>query len=996
MGSVRSRKIWKRSLLGLVSVIAVLALVVGLVLNVIFTPAKLTPLITRIANEQLNATVDCEKVELTFFRSFPRLGLRLSNTYVYSNNDSLSKDTLLAIDNASISFNLYEYFAHRNIEIRRLKLDHPSLHIQLNEDGTTNWDILKPEEVTDTISTETDSVYFRDLLVNRLVLNDAQLVFDDVMADLHYRVDSFSTKLNLTKQGYLFAGALTAECKNIQTRMGDHMLPELKRMTAELSIDFDPEKAEMNLDAKRLTINGIFFSGKGKLVPHPAERYADVSFHAVLATRSMEHFLSLAPDHLIPKKDILVGGKVALAFDVTGKYGSGNLPEIAVKMKVADGSLAYKNYPGKLDTIQAELNGEIYLDRSQPSFLKLEKLRVSGTGVKLNLDAKANDILNNAQIETHILSDIDLTTLYENFPVDSTISLHGRANADLNVKFTADNILQQAFDKLQVYGHASLNEVNIRSSLDSLQFSSDSMAVKFFRKTQQEQKSRIDLQITNTDLQYKNTMKANVQFIHINALLQRHSPNGQLVALEANIENVRGGMEADSLSVLIRKSGLQANLFWDREKNQPYILSDFTIDSLGVAYAGNAMGVRHGSYHVRLERLEPRKWLPQGTVSFSRLGAFSPVLKYPVFVPSTELSFDKDNFSLDNARISYGDSQVTLTGKINHATGFFTGQLVTAKLDLQSEFINANELLATFAGLDKQDEQQTAPAELPDSIQTADMEEKFAFRIPDSLRFDFTTRIQKIKFGASDLDEVTAILKLQDGNLSLTDFRLKTLAANFNGDLTYSAQDDESAALDFNFALSEIELSRLNEFLPPLDTLFPVTKSFVGTGDFRMKGTAHLDKNLNFDMATLKAVAAVKAREIMVLDGETFRELAKTFMFKNKDLNPVEKLDAEMEFNQGEINILPAFLKIDRYELAVGGRQRWDMSYDYHISVLKSPVPFKAGVDIDGKYTDYSYHVTKAKYKYYFTDKARLQAKADTSIIARKDRILDELNFKNE
>lgn len=243
------------------------------------------------------------------------------------------------------------------------------------------------------------------------------------------------------------------------------------------------------------------------------------------------------------------------------------------------------------------------------------------------------------------------------------------------------------------------------------------------------------------------------------------------------------------------------------------------------------------------------------------------------------------------------------------------------------------------------------------------------------------------------MDDVTASLNVKDGNLSLQHFQLKTLAANLNGDLSYSARDNEKAMLDFNFDLSEIELSRLNEFLPPLDTLFPVTKSFVGTGDFRMKGTAQLDQNLNFDMATLDAVAAIRAREIMIVDGETFRELAKTFMFKNKVLNPVEKLNAEMEFKQGEINILPAFLKIDRYELAVGGIQRWDMSYDYHISVLKSPVPFKAGVDIDGKYADYKYKITKAKYKYYFTDKARLQAKADTSVILQKERILSALHL---
>lgn len=742
MGSVRSKKIWKRSLLALVLMLALVTVVVGLVLNVVFTPAKLTPLVTRIANEQLNATVNCEKVELTFFRSFPRLGLKLTNAQVLSNKADEPQDTLLAIRNGRILFNLYEYLAHQNIEIRRLRLDRPSLHVQINADGSTNWDILKAPAETDTLNAVQDPALFQDLLLNKIEMNEAQLVFDDELGDMHYRIQDLSTKLNVKKQGYLFAGALTAECKALQTRMGEHQLPELKHMKAELALDFDPEQREMHLDAKRLIINGVFFSGKGKLIPHPEERYADVSFHAVLATRSMDHFLSFAPDHLVPKKDILVGGKVAFAFDINGKYGSGNFPEIDVKMRVSEGSLAYKNYPGKLDTIRGEMNGVFFLDCSQPSSIKLDHLKVSGTGVDLNVEGEARDVLVNSQIETRLQADIDLTTLYENFPVDSTIELHGQAKADLTAKFTADNILQQAFDQLQVYGQASLHDVKVISSLDSLQFASDSMAVKFYRITKDARRNRIDLQVSNTDLQYKNSATAQAEFIHINALLQRNAPNAQLVDLEASIRNARGGVEGDSLSFMIRKSALQASLYWDREKNQPYILSDFTIDSLGVGYNGIGMGIRRGTYKVRMERLEPRKWLPQGTVAFNRLGVFSPQLKHPVLIPSTELSFENDNFSLDNAELRYGDSQVRLTGKLNHAAGFFTGRLVRANLDLQSDYINANELLATFAGMDSGEEAEPETPVLSDSLSTEATEEKYAFRIPDSLWFDFTTRIQ--------------------------------------------------------------------------------------------------------------------------------------------------------------------------------------------------------------------------------------------------------------
>ena len=39
---------------------------------------------------------------------------------------------------------------------------------------------------------------------------------------------------------------------------------------------------------------------------------------------------------------------------------------------------------------------------------------------------------------------------------------------------------------------------------------------------------------------------------------------------------------------------------------------------------------------------------------------------------------------------------------------------------------------------------------------------------------------------------------------------------------------------------------------------------------------------------------------------------------------------------------------MDRYKVAVGGTHNLDMTFNYHLSVLKSPVPFKLGIDITG------------------------------------------------
>ena len=62
-----------------------------------------------------------------------------------------------------------------------------------------------------------------------------------------------------------------------------------------------------------------------------------------------------------------------------------------------------------------------------------------------------------------------------------------------------------------------------------------------------------------------------------------------------------------------------------------------------------------------------------------------------------------------------------------------------------------------------------------------------------------------------------------------------------------------------------------------------------------------------------------------------------------------------------------------------------DMTFNYHISVLKSPVPFKLGVDIYGSMEKMKFKITKAKYKNLFIPSKR--AKVDSAQINVRNQI---------
>lgn len=66
---------------------------------------------------------------------------------------------------------------------------------------------------------------------------------------------------------------------------------------------------------------------------------------------------------------------------------------------------------------------------------------------------------------------------------------------------------------------------------------------------------------------------------------------------------------------------------------------------------------------------------------------------------------------------------------------------------------------------------------------------------------------------------------------------------------------------------------------------------------------------------------------------------------------------------------------MDKYKAVVGGRHNMDMSFNYHISLVDSPIPIKLGVDVSGTMDDLKYRPAKCKYGEMYRPVARGEVK---------------------
>ncbi|MDE6164288.1 MAG: hypothetical protein K2F62_01675, partial [Muribaculaceae bacterium] len=87
---------------------------------------------------------------------------------------------------------------------------------------------------------------------------------------------------------------------------------------------------------------------------------------------------------------------------------------------------------------------------------------------------------------------------------------------------------------------------------------------------------------------------------------------------------------------------------------------------------------------------------------------------------------------------------------------------------------------------------------------------------------------------------------------------------------------------------------------------------------------------------------------LVLLDADTFKSMSKWLVFKNKKRNLIDRMNVKIVVDSSLMSIYPFVFDIDRYRLGVMGSNDLDMNLNYHVSVLKSPLPWKFGINISG------------------------------------------------
>lgn len=381
------------------------------------------------------------------------------------------------------------------------------------------------------------------------------------------------------------------------------------------------------------------------------------------------------------------------------------------------------------------------------------------------------------------------------------------------------------------------------------------------------------------------------------------------------------------------------------------------------------------------------KWKPSVSMKAPVGMVVTPMLPLRCTFADLDARFDENSLTVGSLTVRAGTSDVTASGRLTGLRSALRGRRSAMELDLKlgSDRINANELMAALATADQVPAGEEALSgdvssvgdELKDAY-VAPVSEQVAadslgaellqgpayslIVIPANLNAKVRLDARRIDWADLVIDSLRSDLRMRERTVQVTNAMMCSELGNVSLDGFYSTRTKKDIKAGFDLGLRDVTAEKVIRMFPVIDSLVPMLKSFKGELDCEMAATAQLDTNMNVQIPSVSGVVKIGGRHLILEDMGSLRKLAKTLMFKDTESGYIDHMSVNGIVNDNHLEVFPFLLDVDRYSLALKGRQNFDSSFNYHISVLKSPLPFKFGIDLTGNFDDWKYTIGRAQF----------------------------------
>lgn len=1051
------------------TLLAIALLITGLVMGTIsiLRPEKLTPIVNSIANNNLNADVTIDRVELSLASTFPYLNLNVDQVTITSRDtkalDTDSReylpqwvDTVLTVHNINGGINIIKILSN-DLTLSDVTIDTPAINLAIIDDEMTNYNIFKPSEDTTTFN-------FADLpeihISNLKITNPRPVRFLNAPTGTELAVDFKDIQLDgnsapmykLDFRGNVDAPAMLEVFGLEDLRfglVGDIDWSQKNPYHIGLSnFDFEVSllKGRVNttLDFQDdLVINNLNF----KLQPISISQ-------AVGVAQALWSDLEIGND-LETDAMASISGKLTKPYNVNIDY----IPCMNVDIDIPTCRLDWQDL--HLNEFATNLLIDIPSTNLNEMTVRVNRLDMTGPATDIHIKGTFRNFMTDPYFDADINTNTDLKRLPVQLKSLFGGSINGQVTANAKVTGRVSMFSPQQFQHLIVQGDVGLRNIYWVSSDTVNMLYVDRALFKFDTQRRvaipgQATSSPLlsaDIEVDSCAIEH-GTLIFRVRDFKL-GLASRNSYHADTTT----VHPMGGGISigyfnftsiSDSATVRIKNAkGLAIARPMDGDVHRPEFIFKLKLDRISAGDNSTRMMVSNAKLDFNTSKKQPSKrqlrikhiadsltrifpdlppdsiyaralaqhrlhrrhqprvhtemvdneseiidwgaskglkrwlrgWNINGSLTSDRARLFTPYFPLRNRIRNIDISFNNDSLNITNLQYKAGRSDLTLSGVISNMRRAFTSssgrQPLKIKLESISDTIDINQLTATvFAGAAYSDSQahgntiSIASVDNENSLDsiisqqvTSSPDSIGPFLVPTNIDLEMNLAARNVLYSDLLLHDFTGGLLAYDGAINLHDLAASSDVGSVNMSALYMGNDVNNLNFGFGLQLNNFNINRFLQLVPAVDSLMPVLKDFSGIISAQIAATSPVNHNMELELNRINAAIQISGDDLVLIDPDTFKSLSKWLLFKDKKRNIIDHITMQMTVKDGMARIYPFIFDIDRYRLGVQGYNDFALNFNYHIAVLKSPIPFKFGINLSGNPDKYKIRLGGAKVK---------------------------------
>ncbi len=965
------KKFIKVFLIAFLSLLAVLILTIGIAWWIIFTPERITPIVRKQADKYLTCQSEIGEVELTFFSSYPNFGLKIKQFTLINPMRGAYSDTLLMVEELTGIIDAVAWWDTKEIVLVGLELSGGSINVFSDSLGNTNYDVFS----TDTASSpETGTKTILPVIdIQDVVLDHVNLHYNDLSTNLNALIQNLDAKLTGTVTSDNISGNLEVSRSMISLEFAGEKYLEQASINFNVPVDLIPSRQFINLKNARFSINDLELWLNGSLENDTVHQSLSTDIGYTFSSWQVSTILALVPTSFHSYLDgIELDGFLTSEGSIKGQLNDSLMPLMDIHLTLENGVMEYDDFPLPLHDIQGDINFYSDLKSDDLSYLRINRFNASTPQSNVKVRGMVNHLFSDIACDLTMQPSLRLDEFAPMIPDSMNVDISGRANGQIRSKFTLSQLKKMQLERMKFSGNITLSDLD--AAYDSLSLQTNHTSIDFAlpnRKASTPNTKFAFASISSQKLSASKLESYNAYLNNSSITLEtsdvRDTTRIPDIICSFAMDSLYAGM--DTLSIAIAKPDGKISLFPRYKRpDQPRILLSYNSGQFISAMGENSASLKDISLDADIQNDNTQKdiflqWMVKGFIDMNQGSIALSGSPHPIEIPAVKMDFEPETFNIEEASIKFDKSDFQLSGEASNILSYFRGDsILRGNFSFVSNTTDITQMMAFTSGLGSEDTTSVEQAEASsdDSTYTG------PYMVPEGIDLLLNTNIKTATLGIDTISDIIGDVRVKDGVLVLDGLTLQTPGARIQLTSMYRTPRKNHIYMGLDYHMLDIEIGELLNMIPDIDTLMPMLRSFAGEAEFHIAIETYVDSLYNIKLSTLRGASSIRGSNLVLMDGETFSDIANKLKFNKKTENKVDSLSAEFTIFRNEIDIYPFLIVMDKYKAVVAGRHNTDMSFKYHVSLVESPVPVKLGVDLNGNIEDLNVDLAKCKYAEFY------------------------------